>query len=129
MLDVAVGCENRAHEERTGIDGCQGRAWWFGAAAVILIGLLVMQGLNHLIPDAAHSQMAEAPDRTTSTDKDWAYYGHGPEGARIVTLNADDGRPCAGFSKGALSTSWKISAVRRLKRGNRTMTNVTAAVT
>ena len=98
---------------------------------MILIGLLVMQGLNHLIPDAAPSQMAEAPDRITSTDNDWAFYGHGPEGARIVTLNADDGWPCAGFGKGALSTSWKISAVRRLKRGqhDRTMTNAAAAVT
>lgn len=55
-----------------------------GAAAVILIGLLVMHGVNYLGPDAAHSQMVEAPDHTTSTDNDWAFYGHGPEGDRFA---------------------------------------------
>lgn len=44
-----------------------------GAAAVTLIGLLVMQGLSRA--RCPHSQMVEAPDRTTPTDTDWAFYG------------------------------------------------------
>jgi quinoprotein glucose dehydrogenase len=55
-----------------------------GTAAVIMIGLLIMGGQSYLGPEAAHSQMIEAPDHTAPTDHDWPFYGHDPGGDRFA---------------------------------------------